>query len=42
VPGDPERQSRERREREGIPVPRATWDELCTVAARFNVELPAG
>jgi uncharacterized oxidoreductase len=42
VPGDPERQSRERRQREGIPVPRATWDELCTVAARFGVELPAG
>ena len=41
VPGDPERQSREKRLREGIPVPAATWDELVAIAARFGVELAA-
>ena len=40
VPGDPERQSRERRAREGIPVPAATWKELAAIAERFGVQLP--
>jgi uncharacterized oxidoreductase len=39
VPGDPERQSRERRMREGIPVPAATWNELTAIAERFGVQL---
>jgi hydroxycarboxylate dehydrogenase B len=41
VPGDPERRSRERRAREGIPVPAATWNELAAIAERFGVQLPA-
>ena len=41
VPGDPERQSREQRLRDGIPVPVATWDELAAIAARFGVDLAA-
>ncbi|HEY4026986.1 MAG TPA: Ldh family oxidoreductase [Candidatus Dormibacteraeota bacterium] len=42
VPGDPERLSRERRAREGIPVPAATWEELVSIAERFGVRLPSG
>jgi uncharacterized oxidoreductase len=42
VPGDPERRSRERREREGIAVPEATWGDLVAIAERFGVELPGG
>jgi uncharacterized oxidoreductase len=42
VPGDPERQHRERRTREGIPVPAATWRDLAVIAERFGVPLPAG
>ena len=41
VPGDPERQSRERRSREGIPVPQAIWDELRGLAERFDLAPPA-
>jgi uncharacterized oxidoreductase len=41
VPGDPERQSRERRLREGIPVPSATWQDLAAIAERFDLELAA-
>jgi len=41
VPGDPERLSRERREREGVPVPEATWAELAGFAERFGVPLSA-
>jgi uncharacterized oxidoreductase len=40
VPGDPERSSRERRLRDGIPIPRATWEDLAGIASRFRVELP--
>jgi uncharacterized oxidoreductase len=40
VPGDPERASRERRQREGIPLPAATWEDLGGVAARFGLSLP--
>src|SRR5207302_1926091 len=38
VPGDPERQSRERRRREGVPVPEAVLSELAAGAARLGVE----
>ena len=41
VPGDPERRSRERRAREGIPVPAATWSELAAIAERFGVKIPS-
>jgi uncharacterized oxidoreductase len=41
VPGDPERQHRERRSREGIPVPAATWHDLAVVAERYGVPPPA-
>ena len=40
VPGDPERASRERRQREGIPLPAATWAELGGIAERFKLSLP--
>ena len=40
VAGDPERASRERRRREGIPVPAATWAELMALAERFGVPVP--
>lgn len=39
VPGEPERLSRERRTREGIPVPAATWAELLEIGERFGVAL---
>lgn len=41
VPGDPERVSHERRVREGIPVPAATWAELEVIGERFGVPLEA-
>jgi uncharacterized oxidoreductase len=40
VAGEPEAQARERRAREGIPLPPATWAELAKVGARFGVALP--
>lgn len=40
VPGDPERRSRERRARDGIPVPRATWADLLAIGERFGVSPP--
>jgi uncharacterized oxidoreductase len=39
VPGDPERLSRERRARDGVPVPAATWEELLAIGDRFGVPL---
>ena len=39
VAGDPERASRERRQREGIPIPPATWDDLLAVGSRFRLSL---
>jgi uncharacterized oxidoreductase len=42
VSGDPERLSRERRAREGIPVPATTWAELLAIGERFGVPLAAG
>jgi uncharacterized oxidoreductase len=41
VSGDPERLSRERRARDGIPVPPATWAELLAIGERFGVPLAA-
>lgn len=40
VPGDPERASRERRQRDGIPLPAATWEDLGGIGSRFGVRLP--
>ena len=40
VPGEPERLSRERRERDGIPVPAATWADLLAIGERFGVAPP--
>lgn len=40
VPGDPERASRERRHRDGVPVPAAIWADLADIAARFRIGLP--
>ncbi len=42
VPGDPERLSRVVREREGIPIPTATWTELKAIGERFGIEPPPG
>jgi uncharacterized oxidoreductase len=39
VPGDPERLSRERRGREGVAVPEATWADLVAIGERFAVPL---
>jgi len=41
VPGDVERATRERRQRDGIAVPAATWQDLTSFAERFGVPLPA-
>jgi len=40
IPGEPEVRMRERRSREGIAVPGATWRELAALAERFRVALP--
>jgi uncharacterized oxidoreductase len=37
VPGDPERLAREARQREGIPLDAATWDEMVTAGAAMGV-----
>lgn len=37
VPGDPEWRSRERRLRDGVPVPEATWDDIRRVATDLGV-----
>jgi uncharacterized oxidoreductase len=41
VAGEPERLSRERRAREGIPVERATWDQLRAAAASVGLGVEA-
>jgi LDH2 family malate/lactate/ureidoglycolate dehydrogenase len=41
VPGEPEVRTREQREREGIALPEATWQDLARVAERFGVAMPA-
>jgi uncharacterized oxidoreductase len=40
VPGEPEVRMRAQRARRGIELPAATWQDLATVSARFNVALP--
>lgn len=40
LPGEPERRTRERRSREGIPIDRVTWEQFLAVAARVGVEEP--
>jgi LDH2 family malate/lactate/ureidoglycolate dehydrogenase len=40
IPGEPEVKMRERRAREGVPIPDETWKELCVLAERFAVPLP--
>jgi uncharacterized oxidoreductase len=41
LPGDPERQAKEKRLAEGIPVPEGTWELIAKAAAELNVQLPA-
>jgi len=40
IPGEPEARMRDRRSREGVPIPDETWEELCALGARFAVPLP--
>jgi uncharacterized oxidoreductase len=40
LPGDPERQSTERRLRDGIPLDDGTWGQLAELAGRLGVVLP--
>jgi LDH2 family malate/lactate/ureidoglycolate dehydrogenase len=41
LPGQPELAMREQREREGIPIPDSTWEELCALAHDQGVPTPA-
>ena len=41
VPGEPEARTRRAREREGIELLEATWQELVDLGARFGVETPS-
>lgn len=40
VPGEPETRARNLRQREGVVLPDATWQDLVTVAHRFGVQPP--
>jgi uncharacterized oxidoreductase len=40
VPGEPEHRTRAHRQRAGISLPDATWQDLIAVGARFDVPLP--
>lgn len=40
IPGEPEVRTRERRTREGIPIPQTTWAELGALAERFAIPVP--
>lgn len=40
VPGDFEQRSREKREKEGIPIEEPTWNKLVESAERYNVPIP--
>ena len=42
VPGEPERRMRDQRNREGIPIPEATWQDLARLADRFQLKMPPG
>ena len=37
LPGEPEVRTRDRRSREGIPLPDATWEAVCSVARKLGV-----
>lgn len=39
VPGEPEKESKERRLKEGIPVPESTWGEIKALCNRLGVEV---
>jgi LDH2 family malate/lactate/ureidoglycolate dehydrogenase len=39
LPGQPELLTRAIREREGVPVPEKTWDELQTLAREWGVPI---
>ncbi len=41
LPGDPERQAKEKRLVDGIPVPDGTWELIAKAATELNVPLPA-
>jgi uncharacterized oxidoreductase len=41
LPGDPERRTRERRQRDGVPIAEGTWTQLTRLAAELGVTLPA-
>ncbi len=40
VPGEPEQLSRERRQSEGLPIPRSLWEQLTQLGERFHTPLP--
>jgi LDH2 family malate/lactate/ureidoglycolate dehydrogenase len=40
IPGDPERRSRERRAREGIPLADPVWSDLVEIGSRYGVVAP--
>lgn len=40
VPGEPESRMRERRRREGVPLPQKVWRDLEWVAARYGLSMP--
>ncbi len=40
LPGEPEVRTRQQRERDGIPLPEATWRDLGVASARYGVPLP--
>jgi uncharacterized oxidoreductase len=40
LPGDPERQAKEKRTAEGIPVPDGTWELIARTANELGVQLP--
>lgn len=41
LPGEPELRTKERRQREGIPVPEATWQAIADTAASLGVDVAA-
>jgi len=40
LPGEPESRSRQHRLTEGIPIPKKTWQEFCTLADELKIILP--
>jgi len=39
IPGEPELESKEKRLREGIPLPEETWTKIQELAERLEVDL---